>query len=192
MKYYKYILTLSEGVNPYNTHAITTHLFGKDGAVDFSASSKGQSLLIKSAVPANIPDGKISIDHYGRRCIAYLEDFSVEETKDLPGEFLIDAELSYGRKTKDSVFCPVWSKGFCHESLLKIMESSGLRLVSVEKAIPGTAVTDKKVHIYNIFTLRARVTVSDVKKWEKAQVRGIGQRKSYGFGLIAVVDEKAV
>lgn len=185
MKYYEYKFTLTEGVNPYNTHAITTHLFGKNRTELFSASSSGNTMVIRSEKSLDIPNGKLVINHFGRRCIAMIEDVNTGVVPEAES-FNIEVELSYGRKANGKTFCPVWKSGMDLNALSSIMYNNGLELVSVDFATPGVAVTDKKVHIYNIFKLSAVVKINDKEKWNKAFVGGIGQRISYGFGQVLV------
>lgn len=184
MNYFEYKFVLSEGVNPYNTHAVTTHLLGKGVTERFSASGSGQELILRTTKPVDIPNGKLVIDHYGRKCIAKLQDMDSNKVPCPDGVFTMQVEMSYLRKTKDGGFCPVWRGGNDIESLNKIFLNNGLKLVSVVSAVPGVAVREKKVHIYNIFTLNAKVEIVDVETWKEAFVGGLGQRISYGFGQV--------
>lgn len=87
--------------------------------------------------------------------------------------------LSFSNRGRRGSIVPINADG----AMIKFLTASGLRAESASVTRVDDVVT-KKFSVSNVFEINGTFTVEDPVKLKAAVERGVGSRRSYGFGLV--------
>lgn len=185
MKYFEYRFEMSD-FNPWAIHSLGTTIFGKGQANPFSVSYSNGVVTFRSKADLKINKNVQWSQGFLNKTTPLLS--KVEKNVPSSTQLNVEVYLSYGKKVDCSPRCPVWSSGHSEPELKQILSDKGLNLVEIQSASAQSSIMGKKFNLRNLFTLQAKVEVVDSTKWQESFIEGIGQKKSYGFGQMQVVE----
>ena len=111
----------------------------------------------------------------------------VVELKEPVFEVKISSHLAFDNRHRGNVI-PI--RLGIEEAVKKFTELSGLEpLKDSDVGFLGCH-REKKFNIHNSFGFRGWFKVLDIEKLKKCLTQGVGSRKSYGYGLIIIEDQK--